>query len=351
MLPRDPRRLPSLPLPDFYRTIAGLSAAVVTVSESVRRELVAHVPALRPVVIRTGIDEVDRSLDETRRWVREIQKDLGLPHPFRAYAARPDANAAALVLIDPPADAQGAQPGWIVPASPGLARIGVLRAGRLLSSKADGLPGSAALHAFLNRPDHLSRAAAELNGWNDAMTRAAGAQPAAGVRVVVVDAGTRDRIALHRYAVDVQPNARTLPGRKHLNLARAAPERVVKDVLGERELLAAGLVFRRRDRLAVRSDDFDASKASEYVPVSPIVGTVNMKGGRDVDGASLPLPALAALMCSSSTIPTLTWLSGKGRFMPLMSGVMTRWSRWACRASTARSCGSSRLRCCCRGRA
>jgi pimeloyl-ACP methyl ester carboxylesterase len=112
----------------------------------------------------------------------------------RAYAARPDANAAALVLIDPPADEPGAQPGWIVPASPWLARIGVLRAGRLLSSKADGLP-SAALHAFLNRPDHLSRTAAELHGWNEAMTRAAGAQPAAGVQVFTVDAGTRDRIA------------------------------------------------------------------------------------------------------------------------------------------------------------
>ncbi len=113
----------------------------------------------------------------------------------RAYAARPDADAAALVLIDPPADERGGQPGWIVPASPWLARIGVLRAGRLLSSKADGLPGSAALHAFLNRPDHLSRAAAELSGWKEAMADAAGAQPAAGIQIVTVDAGTRDRIA------------------------------------------------------------------------------------------------------------------------------------------------------------
>lgn len=113
----------------------------------------------------------------------------------RAYAARPDGDAAAVVLIDPPVDAGDTRPGWIIPASPWLARTGVLRAGRLLSSKADGLPGGGALHAFLNRPDHLSRAAAELNGWSEAVRLAADSQPAAGVQVVTVDAGTRDRIA------------------------------------------------------------------------------------------------------------------------------------------------------------
>ena len=161
---------------------------------------------------RTGLgwsETGDRTFDASRVPVelRTLLTRAGERGPFivaghglgaafaRAYAARPDANAAALVLIDPPADARGTQPGWIVPASPWLARIGVLRAGRLLSSKADGLPGSAALHAFLNRPDHLSRAAAELHGWDDAMKQAADSQPAAGVQVVTVDAGTRDRIA------------------------------------------------------------------------------------------------------------------------------------------------------------
>ena len=112
----------------------------------------------------------------------------------RAYTARADSEAAALVLIDPPA-ATGTRAGWLVPASPWLARAGVLRAGRLLSSKADGLPGSGALQAFLNRPDHLSRSAAELKAWRDAVTQAAEARPAAGVRVVTVDTGARDRIA------------------------------------------------------------------------------------------------------------------------------------------------------------
>jgi pimeloyl-ACP methyl ester carboxylesterase len=113
----------------------------------------------------------------------------------RMYAARPDSAAAALVLIDPPpSQTTAAQPWWIVPASPWLARTGVLRAGRILSSKADGLPAGGALRAFLNRPDHLTRAAAELDNWDDTMKSAAEAEPPAAIRVTTVDLGTRDRI-------------------------------------------------------------------------------------------------------------------------------------------------------------
>ena len=113
----------------------------------------------------------------------------------RAYAARPDSRTTALVLIDMPTDAPIPPPGWIVPASPWLARAGVLRAARIMSSKADGLPSGGALRAFLNRPDHLSRAAAELDDWNDVVQQAAQATPGAGIQVVTVDSGARDRIA------------------------------------------------------------------------------------------------------------------------------------------------------------
>ena len=114
----------------------------------------------------------------------------------RMYAARPDGAVAALVLIDPsPANAAASQPGWIMPASPWLARSGVLRAGRILSSKADGLPAGGALRAFLNRPDHLTRAAAELDDWDETMKSAAEAEPPAAIHVTTVDVGTRDRIA------------------------------------------------------------------------------------------------------------------------------------------------------------
>ena len=37
-----------------------------------------------------------------------------------------------------------------------------------------------------------------------------------------------------------------------------------------------------------RSADFDQSTATEYLPVSPIVGTVNLENARDTDGNSLP---------------------------------------------------------------
>ena len=37
-----------------------------------------------------------------------------------------------------------------------------------------------------------------------------------------------------------------------------------------------------------RSADFDAGTASEFQPVSPVVGTVNLKNAKDVTGASLP---------------------------------------------------------------
>lgn len=113
----------------------------------------------------------------------------------RMYAARADADAAALVLIDPP-HAADSRDGWIIPASPWLARTGVLRAGRILSSKADGLAGGGALHAFLNRPDHLSRAADELLAWNDLARQTADLRPASpATRVVSVDLQTGDRIA------------------------------------------------------------------------------------------------------------------------------------------------------------
>ena len=114
----------------------------------------------------------------------------------RMYAARPDSAVAALVLIDPsPPNATASQSGWIMPASPWLARTGVLRAGRILSSKADGLPAGGALRAFLNRPDHLTRAAAELDDWDETMKRAAEAEPPAALHVTTVDLGMHDRIA------------------------------------------------------------------------------------------------------------------------------------------------------------
>ena len=86
------------------------------------------------------------------------------------YAAQYRAEVAGLVLVDPPITDRPARRSVtrLLNASPWLARTGVLRATRMLSSSAAGLPDVSArpLRAFLNRPDHLTRAASELARWN-----------------------------------------------------------------------------------------------------------------------------------------------------------------------------------------
>ena len=88
---------------------------------------------------------------------------------MRLFASRYTAETAALVEIDPAVALEG-EPS-LLPLSPWLARTGVLRATRLSSAAADGLPEPSlgALSSFLNRPDHLTRAAREVALWNDAV--------------------------------------------------------------------------------------------------------------------------------------------------------------------------------------
>jgi pimeloyl-ACP methyl ester carboxylesterase len=118
----------------------------------------------------------------------------------RMYAARPDANAAALVLIDAPLpqrSADDAAIGRVMHLSPWLARTGVLRAGRILSSRAEPLDGTAGgvLRAFLNRPDHLARASREVESWDLTVRMAEDAELPAGMPVLRVEASGRDRVA------------------------------------------------------------------------------------------------------------------------------------------------------------
>ena len=95
------------------------------------------------------------------------------------YAAQFGPDVAALVLVDPPMPDQPARRSVtrLLNASPWLARAGVLRATRMMSNNASGLPDVSAgpLSAFLNRPDHLTRAASELARWNETITMAASA--------------------------------------------------------------------------------------------------------------------------------------------------------------------------------
>jgi pimeloyl-ACP methyl ester carboxylesterase len=114
------------------------------------------------------------------------------------YASRFAPDVAGLLLVDPPGPDGAASAARMVHASPWLARAGVLRATRLMSARAEGLPQASAgpLAAFLNRPDHLTRAASELARWDDTIALASSVTVPATIPVVRVDAGGREQTAL-----------------------------------------------------------------------------------------------------------------------------------------------------------
>jgi pimeloyl-ACP methyl ester carboxylesterase len=82
----------------------------------------------------------------------------------RMYVSRYPREVIALISIDDPAESSISEPVTRARAWPWLARIGLLRITGTLSRRAHGLPSTAsnAAQAFLNRPDHLTRSAAEI---------------------------------------------------------------------------------------------------------------------------------------------------------------------------------------------
>jgi pimeloyl-ACP methyl ester carboxylesterase len=126
------------------------------------------------------------------------------------YASRYQADTVALVLVDPP-DPFGSNPRStaatrFLMVSPWLARTGVLRATRTLTNSAAGLPQPAAgaLKAFLNRPDHLTRAARELSRWGDTVAMADAAPQRQTLPVTQVVLEGSDRVALLADRKDAQ---------------------------------------------------------------------------------------------------------------------------------------------------
>ncbi len=115
------------------------------------------------------------------------------------YAHQYPEDVAALLLLDAPVEDGGGMStveldGFVrlVRYSPWLARAGVLRAMQLLSSGAAGLPepASGAAAAFLNRPDHLTRAGIELSKWRETVALASAGTPSARFPIVEVRTGT-----------------------------------------------------------------------------------------------------------------------------------------------------------------
>jgi hypothetical protein len=80
----------------------------------------------------------------------------------------------------------------LVKYAPWLARAGVLRATRLMSNGAKGLPQPAggAVESFLNRPDHLTRSGRELARWDETLRLAAETPLPQGLTVADVRTGS-----------------------------------------------------------------------------------------------------------------------------------------------------------------
>jgi pimeloyl-ACP methyl ester carboxylesterase len=109
----------------------------------------------------------------------------------RLYAARFANDTAALVLVNDPIEVRAQVEPAFPAAWPWLARVGILRLTGRLSALATGLPGDSggAMRAFLNRPDHLTRAALELSRFGEVETAARATPLPDNVRVTPVSIG------------------------------------------------------------------------------------------------------------------------------------------------------------------
>jgi pimeloyl-ACP methyl ester carboxylesterase len=117
------------------------------------------------------------------------------------FAAQFGSDVAGVVLIDrplPDPPTESNQTMRLARAAPWLARTGALRATRLISSNAAGLPeaSAGAIRAFLNRPDHLARAATELARWDEAVRLAASVAIDSDITVVHLEATGSEPAAL-----------------------------------------------------------------------------------------------------------------------------------------------------------
>jgi hypothetical protein len=112
-------------------------------------------------------------------------------------------------LVDP---AERAQQTRLVALSPWLARAGVLRATAMLSEHATGLPepSQGAVRAFLNRPDHLTRAGLEMARWDQTVALASAAQLPSRLRVIEVRAGRPGGVGFLSDAADAAVVSRAI---------------------------------------------------------------------------------------------------------------------------------------------
>jgi pimeloyl-ACP methyl ester carboxylesterase len=120
------------------------------------------------------------------------------------------AETAGLILVDP-AQRAPSNTGFFT-VSPWLARAGVLRATGVLSRDWRGLPvtSEGALTTFLNRPDHLTRAAREMVRWNDAVRLGEEARIAPAIKTTTAIGALNDEASAHQIAAAVVERVKRL---------------------------------------------------------------------------------------------------------------------------------------------
>jgi pimeloyl-ACP methyl ester carboxylesterase len=116
---------------------------------------------------------------------------------IRRFASLYPHDVAALVLINPDRSLNTGSSS-LLRMSPWLARAGIFRATGVLPNGADDLPQPAggAMQSFLNRPDHLTRAAREWARWDDAVQLAENSRFPAAIPVATLTVDGDDQLAM-----------------------------------------------------------------------------------------------------------------------------------------------------------
>jgi pimeloyl-ACP methyl ester carboxylesterase len=167
-------------------------------------------------------DELHTLLNNAGEASPFVMAGHGLGATFaRLFAWRFQADTAALILVDVPADIERtAGPGLLTryaAALPWLARTGSLRLSGGLCALTARLPepSAGALCAFLNRPDHLSRTADEIAYWNATIALAEGGAMNAPPPTVRIDALGSNRVVFLSPAVAARVSSGILEAVSH----------------------------------------------------------------------------------------------------------------------------------------
>jgi hypothetical protein len=88
-----------------------------------------------------------------------------------------------------------------------------------------------------------------------------------------------------------------------------------------------------------RSEDFSLGNGSEFLPVSPIVGTVNLKNARDYTGAALPATDIVAIPGGQPLPQRSNMMISSGFSLPGFDGVMRAFRTYKPEEDTTKPAG------------